>query len=242
MPDPDPQQFLTTRWSVVLAARDAPTGDAHAALDTLCRSYWYPIYAYVRRRGHGQHDAQDLTQEFFARLLGKAWLQAVDRERGHFRTFLIVALKRFLVNEWQHANRLKRGGDATVISFDTADAESRYRAEPSGSDDADFLYDRRWALTLLDESMTRLEVEFAAAGKQEEFAVLKPALATGQDGSDTGEIAAAMGTSDATARVAIHRIRKRFREIFREMIAQTVADPGEVAGEVRYLIDVLARG
>jgi RNA polymerase sigma factor (sigma-70 family) len=232
--------FVTTHWSVVLSARRKDSPQSAAALEALCRTYWYPLYAYVRRQGHSPPDAQDLTQEFFARLLQKDYLKAAAREKGRFRTFLIVALKRFLANEWDRLRAQKRGGGQPLLSLDTELAEQRYRVEPAEGASADRIYERRWALTLLDRTMTRLREEFAAASRAGEFDRLKACLTADRGEISYAEIAAALGMSDGAARVAVHRLRKRFREVFREEIAHTVSTPEEIEEEVRYLIGVLA--
>jgi len=232
--------FVTTHWSVVLSARQKDSPQSAAALETLCRTYWYPLYAYVRRQGHSPPDAQDLTQGFFARLLQKDYLKAAAREKGRFRTFLIMALKRFLANEWDHDRAQKRGGGQPHLSLDTELAEERYRVEPVEGATADKIFERRWALTLLDRTMTRLREEFTAAGKAEEFKRLKACLTAERGDISYAEIAGALGQTEGAMRVAVHRLRKRFRDIFREEIAQTVSSPEEIEEEVRYLIGVLA--
>jgi len=232
--------FVTTHWSVVLSAREKQSPASGAALETLCRTYWYPLYAYVRRQGHSPHDAQDLTQEFFARLLQKDYLQAAGRDKGRFRTFLIVALKRFLANEWDRARAQKRGGGQVLLSLDTETAEARYQTEPAADLSADRIFERRWALTLLDRAMTRLRDEFGAAGKAQDFEKLKPCLTADRGEIAYTEIARALGVNEPAARVAVHRLRKRFREVFREEIAHTVANPADIDDEVRYLVSVLA--
>ena len=232
--------FVTTHWSVVLSARQKDSPETAAALETLCRTYWYPLYAYVRRQGHSPHDAQDLTQEFFARLLQKDYLKAAAREKGRFRTFLIVALKRFLANEWDRVRAQKRGGGQPLLSLDAEVAEERYRIEPVEGATADKVYERRWALTLLDRTMTRLREEFTGGGKAAEFERLKACLTAERGEISYAEIAAALGQSEGTVRVAVHRLRKRFRAIFREEIAQTVSSAEDIEEEVRYLMGVLA--
>lgn len=232
--------FITTHWSVVLSARAKDSPQSAAALETLCRTYWYPLYAYVRRQGHHPSDAQDLTQEFFARLLQKDYLQAAAREKGRFRTFLLVALKRFLANEWDRARAQKRGGGQALLSLDTASAETRYQMEPAAGHSPDRVYDRRWALTLLDRTMAQLRDEFAVAGKAGEFNRLKVFLTADRADITYHEIAAGLGVSEGAARVAVHRLRKRFREVFREEIAHTVSSAEEIEEEVRYLMGVLA--
>ncbi|MCI0537499.1 MAG: ECF-type sigma factor [Verrucomicrobiales bacterium] len=240
IPDAPPQSlFVTTRWSVVLAAQDKSSPDSAAALETLCRAYWYPLYAYVRGSGRSPHDAQDLTQEFFARLLAQDWLRVVLPEKGRFRTFLLVAMKRFLTNEWHHDMRQKRGAGRQPLSLDTSDAEHRFAGEPPLTPDE--LYERRWAMTLLDESLERLQHEFARIGKEHEFNSMKEWLAAERGGIPHAQIAAALGTTEGAARVAVHRMRKEFRRLFRQTIAETVQATGDVDAEMRHLIAVLSR-
>jgi len=229
--------FATTRWSVVIAAQQEPTGVADEALETLCRTYWYPLYAYVRRAGRGAHDAQDLTQEFFARLLAKEWLNSADRGKGRFRTFLLVAMKRFLAKEWQREHAQKRGGDFHFVPIDPEGAEERYAAEPGLEPDA--VYERRWALTLLDTALDSRASEFRSAGKERDFELLKPWLTAGRGEIPYGELASTLGTTEGAARVAVHRLRKRFRELFRAIIAETVADANEIPDELQHLARVL---
>jgi len=231
--------FVTTRWSVVLAAQDRSSPDSAAALETLCRAYWYPLYAYVRRLGRSPHDAQDLTQEFFARLLAQDWLRVVTPEKGRFRTFLLVAIKRFLTNEWHRDMRQKRGAGQQPLSLDTAEAEHRFAVEPPLTPDE--LYERRWAMTLLDESLERLHHEFARAGREQEFNSLKEWLTAERGSIPYGQIAGALGTTEGAARVAVHRMRKQFRQLFRQTIAETVDTASDVDAEMRHLVAVLSR-
>jgi RNA polymerase sigma-70 factor (ECF subfamily) len=232
--------FVTTHWSVVLSAQQHNSPQSAEALESLCRTYWYPLYAFVRRQGYSSHDAQDLTQGFFARLLEKDYLKSVNQEKGRFRTYLIVALKRFLANESDRERALKRGGGQNVLSLDTETAENRYRVEPAQGETADRIYERRWALTLLDRTLTRLQEEFAASGKADEFNHLKSCLTSERGSVPYSELAQALGQAEGTVRVAAHRLRKRYREVFREEIAHTVADPKEVEDEIRYLMSVLS--
>lgn len=236
---PPAQAFPPTRWSVVLAAQQVPSPAADAALETLCRAYWQPLYAFVRRQGHTKEDAQDLVQDFFARLLQKQWLEAVAREKGRFRSFLLTALKRFLANEWDRQRAQKRGGGQAPLSLDTAIAERQYQAEPDPGAAADRVFERRWALTLLERTLTRLREEFTAAGKLREFDALKPFLTAGQDTASYAGVAAQLAINEVAARVAVHRLRRRFREHFRAEIAHTVAGPGDVEAEVRHLMAAL---
>ena len=229
--------FLTTRWSVVLAAQDKSSPQSADALQTLCQAYWYPLYAYVRRSGRSPHDSQDLTQEFFARLLAQDWLRVVLPEKGRFRTFLLVALKRFLANEWHRAVTQKRGAGQATLPLDTLHAEHRYASEPALA--ADQVYERRWAMTLLEQTLQTLGAEFGGPGK---FETLKKWLTADRGEIPYAEVAAELGTSQANARVAVHRLRKRFRQLFRDNIAQTVAATEDVDSELRYLVSVLTRG
>jgi RNA polymerase sigma-70 factor (ECF subfamily) len=230
---------VTTRWSVVLAAQDKSSPDSAAALEALCRIYWYPLYAYVRGSGRSPEDAQDLTQEFFARLFVNNWLRVVVPDKGRFRAFLLVAMRRFLANEWHHDRAQKRGAGKAVLPLDTAEAEHRFAAEPPLAPDA--LYERRWAMTLLDESLEGLQREFTRAGKAREFDCLKEWLTAERGGIPYGQIATALGATEAAARVAVHRMRKRFRQLFRQSIAQTVEAEGDVDAEMRHLVGVLSR-
>ena len=237
--DAPPSLFVTTRWSVVLAARDKSSPDSAAALETLCRAYWYPLYAYVRGTGRSPPDAQDLTQEFFARLLARDWLRVVLPERGRFRTFLLVTLKRFLTNEWHRGMAQKRGAGNLPLSLDTAEAEQRFAAEPPLAPDE--LYERRWAMTLLGESLERLEREFTRAGKEREFDTLKEWLTAERGGIPYVQIATALGMTEGAARVAVHRMRKEFRRWFRQTVAETVEGAGDVDLEMRHVVAVLSR-
>ncbi len=234
---PGARDFHTTHWSVVLHARGDSSG-AHVALARLCELYWYPLYAFVRRQGHGPHDAQDLTQEFFARLLAKDWLAGVVPERGRFRAWLLVAMKHFLANEWDRQRAEKRGGKTSLVSLDDDRAEARYRSEAMVSETAEHLYDRQWALTLLDRVLGTLRSEFATAEKAAQFDAFKGAL-TG-DRTPYAEIAARLGTSEGAVKVAVHRLRERYRTLIRAEIAQTVATAEEIDAEMRHLLTALS--
>ena len=234
-----PRVFPQTRWSVVLAATQRPSPDSAAALEAICRAYWYPLYAYARRCGQPAHDAQDLTQEFFCRLLEKNWLDAADREKGKLRTFLIVALKKFMSKEWRRASAQRRGGGQAHAQFDTAFAESRFAAD-NHSLAPDETFDQQWALTLLDLTVNRLRAEFAAAGKPGDFDALKNCLLAERGAIDYAAVAKQLGLNEGAARVAVHRLRKRFREIYREEISQTLADGADVEAELRHLAAALA--
>ncbi|QIF04455.1 sigma-70 family RNA polymerase sigma factor [Roseimicrobium sp. ORNL1] len=234
--------FLTTRWSVVLAARDVGNDHAQQAMEFLCRTYWQPLYIYARRRGHSPQDAEDGTQGFFARLLEKGFLQAVQQERGRFRQFMLMAFQRHLANEWDRSRRLKRGGGQHAVPLDTVLGEKLYREETSPQASADEAYDRRWALTLLEQTLGRLRAEFERSGREHDFTVLKPQLVAPRGENSYADLAAQLGSTEGAARVAVHRLRKRFREIFREEIAQTVANEEDLEDEIRHLITVLAHG
>ncbi len=225
----------------MVTARDKASPQSADALEKLCRTYWYPLYAYVRRLGHSPPDAEDLTQEFFGRLLAKNYLEAADREKGRFRTFLLVALKRFLANEWDRARTQKRGGGQMPLPLDTALAEHKYESEAVLPDvSADLIFERRWALTLLDQTMARLRAEFEQAGKSSEFARLKGFLTLDRNEAPYAQVAVEMGSTEGAVRVAVHRLRKRFRELFREEIAHTVARGEEIEEELRHLLSVLS--
>ena len=233
------RSFPHTRWSLVLAATRKDSPESAAALESLCRAYWYPLYAYVRRSGQSPHDAQDLTQEFFRRLLEKRWLDSADREKGKLRTFLIVALKKFMSKEWRRASAQRRGGGQSQVPFDTEFAESRYAADPSAKLALDESFDRQWALTLLELTVNRLRVEFTVTHQPGDFDALKDCLLAARGAIDYAAVAARLGVNEGAARVAAHRLRKRFREIYREEISQTLADEADVDGELRHLAAAL---
>ena len=234
------QSFVTTHWSVVLAARAPDAPQAAAALAELCRTYWYPLYAFVRRKGHSPPDAQDLTQAFFARLLEKNYVAQADRERGRFRTYLLAALSHFLADEWDKTQRLKRGGGLEIISFDAASAEERYRLEPVEQLDAAKLYERRWVTTLFDKVLSRIEEEFRDSGKGRLFEGLKRSLIAEDSGVSYAQLGVQLGLKEDAVKQAVHRMRLRYRELFREEIAQTVAGPDEVEDELKHLFAVLS--
>ena len=232
----DPAGFASTRWSLVLLARDG----ADAALETLCRTYWYPVYAYVRRQTGAADQAEDLTQGFFTRLLEKDFLGAVDRDKGRFRAFLLACCKHFLANERDRARAQKRGGGLRVLSLDFAAAAERYRLEPVDSLAPDKLFDRRWALTLLDSVLDQLGREFHDAGKGPLFERLKPALVGATDALSSARIGAELGMTESAVKKAAQRLRHRYRDILREQIAATVDGPDEVEDEIRSLFAVLS--
>jgi RNA polymerase sigma-70 factor (ECF subfamily) len=230
--------FATTHWSVVLNAGRSETTSGRDALAVLCETYWYPLYAYVRRQGRSPHDAEDLTQEFFARLLESESLAGVSPEKGKFRTFLLVAMKRFLANEWHRANSQKRGGGLFRVPLQGHTAETRYIAEPVEPLTAEKLYERRWALTLLERVLERVADEFKTAAKGELFEKLKPHLMAEKGTISYAEAAAGSGMNEGAFKVAVHRLRRRFRELFREEVAHTVVGPEEIDEETRHLLGV----
>jgi RNA polymerase sigma factor (sigma-70 family) len=236
----DAAGFAATRWTLVLAAaRGDVTPRSREAMEELCRLYWYPLYAYVRRRGHEAHEAEDLTQEFFLRLLAKNYLADLDPQKGKFRAFLLTSLKHFLANEWDRTHAQKRGGREVVISLDALKAESRYQLEPAHDLTPEKLFERQWALAVLDQVLVRLQAEFAAEGKQTVFDQLKPFLAAGRQAGGHAEAAARLGMTEGAVKTAVHRLRRRYRQLLREEIAQTVADPEEIDEEIRYLLACL---
>jgi RNA polymerase sigma-70 factor (ECF subfamily) len=235
-----PRIFPNTRWSVVLAATRTPSPESAAALENICQTYWYPLYAYVRRCGQSPHDAQDLTQEFFCRLLEKRWLDSADREKGRLRSFLIVALKRFMSNDRDRVSAQRRGGGSVQAQFDTAFAESRLAAD-SHSLAPEETFDRQWALTLISLTTRRLRGEFTAAGKPGDYEALKTCLLADRGAIDYAGVAKQLGVAEGAARVAVHRLRKRFREIYRGEISQTLAEGADVDAELRHLAAALAR-
>lgn len=231
--------FATTRWTVVLAAGADHSVDAQDALAKLCQTYWYPLYAYVRQRGCSTHDAQDLTQAFFERLLEKNTLAQITRERGKFRSFLLTALNHFLVDEWKKARAQRRGG-GRVISLDSTAAETRYAREPAETCTPEKLFEQNWALALLDSVFEQLRLEYEKTGKARLFTEIKFCL-TGEKNSVPYELLAErLGLPVNTLKVAVHRLRQRYRELLRAEVANTVTSPEEVEEELRYLFRALA--
>jgi RNA polymerase sigma-70 factor (ECF subfamily) len=236
-----PGIFATTHWTVVLAAGQSSSPQSDAALARLCETYWYPLYAYVRRQGKTPQDAEDLTQEFFARFLESHALRAVSPERGRFRSLLLASLNHFLTNEWKRAGTLKRGGGICFLSLDQTAAEDRYRLEPVNDLTPEKIFERRWALTLLDQVLTRLRDECVVDGNSKLFDQLRGFLSNTSDPGSYAEVAAQIGTSETAARQAVRRLRQRYRELMRAEIAQTVSSPQEIDDEIRHLFTVFAR-
>jgi RNA polymerase sigma-70 factor (ECF subfamily) len=232
--------FGLTHWSVVLAAGKVDSPHAHEALEKLCQTYWPPIYAFVRRQGYNPHDAQDLTQGFFARLLEKNSFADADRSKGRFRSFLLGALKHFLANEWDRANAQKRGGGRTIVPIDVESAETSCGFEPADTLTAEKVFERRWALTLLDQVLRRLRQEYTDDGKEHVFDQLKQTLTEASRSVPYAEIAARLNTTEGAIKVAVHRLRQRYRELLRSEIGGTVASPDQVDDEIRNLFSALA--
>jgi RNA polymerase sigma factor (sigma-70 family) len=234
---PGSSQFPATRWTLVIAAGDPRRKEARSALASLCENYWYPLYAYLRRRGYPADQAQDLTQEFFMPMLEGRYLDRADPEKGRFRSFLLTSLKFFVADEGDRNRAYKRGGGA-VLPLEFSSGEERYQREPAHDETPERIFERRWALSVLDRVVERLREEFVHHGRPEHFERLKVFL-LGQSDSPYATLAREMNTSEGALKVAIHRLRKRYRELFRQEIADTVADPAEVESELRYLAAAL---
>lgn len=232
-------RFNETHWSMVIAAgqKDSQAGEA---LQRLCQIYWYPLYAFVRRQGHGKSDAEDLTQEFFARLLARDDLATVDREKGRFRSFLLASMKHFLANEWDREQAQKRGGGKRILSIKLEEPESKYAVEPFHDITPDKLYDRRWAMTVLHQVTAKLREEMRAEGKDVQFEQMKIFLAGGKGEVRYAEVAQNLGISEAAVKTAVHRLRRRYRQLLSAEIADTVETKQDVEQELRYLLAALA--
>lgn len=231
--------FVTTHWSLVLAAGGNNGEQAADALEKLCRAYWHPLYVYVRRRGYSPDDAQDLTQEFFHRLLARGDIAVANPEKGRFRSYLLGALKHFLSDERDKAGAAKRGGGAIIFSLDTQDEEARFAHDLASIEPPDREFDRRWATAIMDQAMVCLQAEFAGAGKAAVFEVLKPYLSAAPEAGDYEAIARRLELSSGAVAVTVHRLRQRYGELVRAEIAQTVANSGEVEAELRELFMAL---
>ena len=232
--------FATTHWSVVLAAGQQESPQAGEALEKLCRDYWYPIYVYVRRRGSGPEDAQDLTQDFFARFLQKNSVAAADPAKGRFRSYLLGALKHFLADEHDRALAKKRGGGQIPISWEQDRAEERYGQEPSDDLSPDKVFERRWALTVLEQATAHLRQEYRAVGQLELFEGLKAFVTAGGAATSYLQAAARLGLTESAVRSAIYRLRRRYHALIREKVAQTVGDPLQLEEEIRHLMSVFS--
>jgi RNA polymerase sigma factor (sigma-70 family) len=236
---PGSSHFPTTRWTLVVAAGDPHRKEGRSALISLCESYWYPLYAYLRRRGYQADQAQDLTQEFFTRLLEGRYLDRADPDKGRFRAFLLTSLKFFVADEEDRQRAHKRGGGA-LVPFGFSSGEARYQREPAHDETPERIFERRWVLSMLDRVVEKLRQEFVHHGRADDFERLKVFL-VGQSDAPYAALAREMNTSEGALKVAIHRLRKRYRDLFREEITDTVADPTEVESELRYLAAVLTR-
>ncbi len=236
---PRASQFPTTRWTLVVAAGDPQRKEARSALVSLCENYWYPLYAYLRRRGYPAAQAQDLTQEFFIRLLEGRYLDRADPEKGRFRSFILTSLKFFVGDEEDRGRARKRGG-GMVVPLELSSGEERYQREPAHDETPERIFERRWALAMLDRVVERLRNEFVEHGRAEHFERLKMFL-LGQSDAPYAALAREMNISEGSLKVAIHRLRKRYRDLFRQEIADTVADPAEVESELRFLAAVLSK-
>jgi RNA polymerase sigma factor (sigma-70 family) len=232
-------RFVTTHWSVVLLAKEGSTRDADVALEQLCRVYWWPLYAFVRRRGCRVHDAQDSIQEFFARLLAKDSLRTVDRTKGRFRSFLLASLEHFLANEWRNAHTLKRGGEFTFVSADS-DAEQQYLQLPASELSPEQLFKQQWAMTLLNQTVDRLREEFVAAGKKAQFEQIKIFLTGEKQATSYAELALKLEITEAALKMCVSRMRQRYGELLRAEIAETVSGPEEINEELRALLGALS--
>jgi RNA polymerase sigma-70 factor (ECF subfamily) len=231
--------FRTTQWSVVLLAGQSGSEAAQEALEKLCRTYWYPLYAYVRHRGCRTQDAQDFTQEFFARFLERKHVALADPARGRFRAFLLTSMKNFLINRWEKGRSERRGGARHFISWEVMDAEGRFRAEPVDGVTPETAFEKRWAVTVLEQALDRLREEQEAAGKRDAFEQFKHILWGGRGGLTYAALAATLGMTEGAVKVAVYRLRQRFRELLRAEIAHTVANPSEIDDELRHLVSVM---
>ena len=231
--------FATTHWSVVLAAGQSGSEQQAAALEKLCRAYWYPLYAYVRRRGHGPEDAQDLTQEFFLRLIEKNWLNGVAPEGARFRSYMLTMVKGFLANAYDRAQAAKRGGGRVIVPLNPQQAEERFSNEPATTETPEIVFERRWALAVLEEALHRLRAAAGAADKARHFEQLNPFLSREPDEGEYAGIAAQLGMSAGAVGVAVHRLRQRYRETLRATVADTLANPGQVDEELGHIFAAL---
>src|SRR6266540_1422657 len=232
-------QFAATSWTNVLAAQHAGSPGAAAALEKLCRAYWYPLYAYLRRRGHDPHKAQDLTQEFLYRLIKENYLGAADRQRGKFRSFLLAALNHFVSNQRDYERAVKRGGRVTFLSLDDTDTETRFMKEPALELSPEKIFERNWFLALFDEALARLREEQKVAGRIEVFDQLKQFVIEDAEAGDYSAAAARMNVTSNAVAVTVHRLRERYKRLVREEVVRTVADPSEIGEELHRFFAVM---
>ncbi len=237
-----PGLFPATQWTVILAAGATPSPESAAALEHLCHAYWYPLYVFVRRCGHSPPDAQDLTQEFFALLLQHNWVAQADRERGRFRSFLLMALKRFLAKEWDKSKTIKRGGQVRLVPLRLDDSETRYAREPADTCTPEQVFEKQWALTLLGAVLGRLRQDYVREGKGLLFQALEPCLIGPHETQPYVELGARLRMTEGAVKMAVSRLRERYRSFLKEEIRQTVASVAEVDEELRHLFRVLSRG
>ena len=237
---PPNRGFVTTRWTLVVAASREPTPESQEALSQLCELYWPPLYGFARRRGHSIEQAQDLTQSFFARFLEKHDVKAADPQRGRFRSFLLGAFKHFLANEYDREQTRKRGGGHVFIALEVEAAEARYAAEPADTLTPEALFERQWALGVIDRVMDALRADLVKSGKESTFEQLKGLLAGEKEEGGYAAIARTLGTTEGAVKVTVHRLRQKFRDLLRAEIAATVADDAEIEDEIRYLMAILA--
>jgi RNA polymerase sigma factor (sigma-70 family) len=233
-------RFSTTHWSVVLTAGAAPSAGSREALERLCRIYWYPLYSYLRRRGCDAHQAEDCAQGFFVALLQGHALEHANPERGKFRSFLLSCLNHFLADQRDHAQAQKRGGGKAIVSLDVEDAETRYQVEPAHDLTPERLFEKSWALTVLDNAMAQLKAESAEAGRQDLFESLKPYLPASRGPASYKDVAVKLGMTEGAVKVAVHRLRDKYRQLVRAEIAQTVSTPEQVDEEIRDLFTALS--
>lgn len=234
-------RFATTQWSQVLAARDGSDTRAQEALTGLCEAYWMPLYSFVRSLGHDPDDSRDLTQAYFANLLEKNTLAGVEPSAGRFRSYLLASMKHFVANEHRKQRTLKRGGNVRTISLDSEEAERRFRYGSTTEATPDQVFEHRWAMTVLQQALARVESEWAGKGRGEQFECLKPHLTGQEPRTSFREVGVQLGMSEVSARGAMYRVRQRFGQLIREEVAETVADPEQVDEEVRHLLAVLGR-
>jgi RNA polymerase sigma factor (sigma-70 family) len=233
-------KFATTHWSVVLSAVDSSSPQYKQSLKILCQTYWFPLYAYLRRHGYNTHEAQDCTQDFFMNMIEKDSLRLVNPDRGKFRSYILSALKHFMADRSDRARARKRGGGKTLFSLDLENAEDQYELEPVDQLSPERLFERMWALTLLQKAMNRLETEFSSMEKQKVFEQIVIYLAPAQEALSYHETAAKVDMTEGAVKVAVHRLRKRYQELLREEIAQTVSTEGEIDEEIQELFTALS--
>jgi RNA polymerase sigma factor (sigma-70 family) len=232
-------QFAATSWTNVLAAQQTGSPEAAAALEKLCRTYWYPLYAYLRRKGNDPHRAQDLTQEFLYRLIKENYLGAADRRRGKFRSFLLAALNHFVSNQRDYERALKRGGRVNFVSLDDTESETRFLREPASDQSPEKIFERNWFLALFDEALARLRAEQVAAGKNTTFEALKQFVIEDAEAGDYHAVAGNVNMTPNAVAVAVHRLRERYKKLVHEEVMRTVADPAEIEDELHRFFAVL---